>query len=401
MRTFISFKEARETVLASAHALESESIRLSDALGRTLAEPVRSSEDIPPFANSAMDGFAVHADECQNPPVKLKITADIPAGTPFAGTVGPGECARIMTGALVPDSVDAVVPVERTREENGHVWIDAAPAARAHIRRAGRDVKKNADVFSPGVLITPPVVGMLATLGYDPVKVSVQPRVTVVSTGDEIVPAAATPGPGEIRNSNGPALAAQVVSAGGLVDHVLHAPDTPEGVREAVKAATGSHLIVFSGGVSMGDYDYVRTELDVMGADWDFWKVKQRPGKPLAFGQMGDTLLLGLPGNPVSSAMCFEVYARPLIATMLGRSEVFRPLERATLTRSIKKVTGLHFFTRGIVDSSSGKSTVQDTGPQGSNLYSSVVQANCIIHLPEGLEQAEAGMDVQIERLNW
>lgn len=403
MRTFISFQEARQTVMEAAIPLGDESVSLGESAGRTLAETVVSHEDIPPFDNSAMDGFAVLAEDCEGAPVRLKVIADVPAGKPYDGEILPGTCARIMTGAPVPAGADAIVPVEKTREENGDVWLDEAPAKGIHIRLAGEDIKKGDQVLSPGRVITPPVIGMLATLGFDPVSVMKRPEVVVISTGDELVAASATPGPGQIRNSNGPALAAQVVSAGGIAKAVYHAPDSPEGVRSAVEAGRGADVIMFSGGVSMGAYDYVRTELEKMGATWDFWKVSQRPGKPLVFGHIGDTLLFGLPGNPVSSAMCFEMYCRPLLARLLKRDKEFRDLETAALAHPMKKVKGLYYFARGIAEKSpaNGPRLVRDTGPQGSNLYSSVVNANCIIHLPEEMENPEEGTEVSIEFLDW
>jgi len=403
MRTFISFAEARETVMAAAVPLGNESVSLRNASGRTLAEVVVSSEDIPPFKNSAMDGYAVIADDCTGAPVRLEVIADIPAGRPHDGEIRTTTCARIMTGAPVPAGADAVVPVEKTRADGPNVWIDEAPVKGIHIRLAGEDIKSGDLIFSSGIVITPPVVGMLATLGFDPVSVVKQPRVVVISTGDEIVSSSEMPGPGQIRNSNGPALAAQVESAGGIATAVLHAPDTPEGVRKTIESGTDADIFLFSGGVSMGAYDFVRTELEAMGATWEFWKVRQRPGKPLVFGRFKDTLLFGLPGNPVSSAMCFEMYCRPVLARMLKRDKDFRDLQAAILSHPMKKIEGLYYFARGIVDDTGAKGVrkVRDTGPQGSNLYSSVVKANCIIHLPEDMENPDEGTKVFIEPLEW
>ncbi|GMQ83079.1 MAG: molybdopterin molybdotransferase MoeA [Rhodothermia bacterium] len=403
MRTFISFQEARRVVMEAAAPLGNESVSLREAAGRTLAQAVVSSEDIPPFNNSAMDGYAVLAEDCASAPVWLEVVADIPAGRLYDGEIQPATCARIMTGAPLPSGADAVVPVEKTREEGGHVWIDEAPAKGVHVRLVGEDVKKGEKVFNPGCVITPPVVGMLATLGFNPVSVVKRPEIVVISTGDELVASSKTPGPGQIRNSNGPALAAQVESAGGVAKAVLHAPDNPEDIRKAVEAGMGGDIFLFSGGVSMGAYDYVRTELENMGATWDFWKVNQRPGKPLVFGRYEDTLLFGLPGNPVSSAMCFEMYCRPLLARMLKRDKEFRDLQPAILSHPMKKVKGLYYFARGIVDDAGpdGIRMVRDTGPQGSNLYSSVVNANCIIHLLEDMENPEEGTEVLIETLDW
>ncbi len=403
MRTFISFPEARKIIMQAAPRLPGERVSLDKALGRTLAEAITSMEDVPPFDNSAMDGYAVRREDCLEVPCRLEVTADIPAGFPINEEVASGNCARIMTGAPVPRGANAVVPVEKTRPEGDAVWIEQRPAEHAHIRWAGEDIKSGEEVLPRGVVITPPTIGMLATLGAVPVPVTLRPRVSVLSTGDEIISPDKTPGPGQIRNSNGPALAAQVRAAGGVVQLLMHAPDDPDRLREIVEQAQESHIILFSGGVSMGEYDCVRTTLVEMGAVWRFWKVKQRPGKPMLFGNLGSTLLLGLPGNPVSSAMCFEIYMRPLLARMLQRETEFRPLAQARLVKSMTKAKGLHHFARGIVktDESTSELRVIDTGPQGSNLYTSVVKADCIIHLPPEMQNPEAGARVMIERLDW
>lgn len=403
MRTFISFLEAREIIMQTASRLPGERVSLEEALGRTLAEGISSTEDIPPFDNSAMDGYAVRREDCLEAPCSLNVIGDIPAGFLFDREVVSGTCARIMTGAPVPRGADAIVPVEKTRPEGNTVCIEKCPAEHAHIRWAGEDVKSGEQILHAGSVITPPTIGMLATLGAVPVPVTERPRVSVISTGDEIIPPDKTPGPGQIRNSNGPALAAQVCSAGGVVQSLMHAPDDPDQLREIVERAQEAHIILFAGGVSMGEYDCVQTTLVEMGAVWKFWKVKQRPGKPLIFGTLGAALLFGLPGNPVSSAMCFEIYVRPLLARMLQRDNEIRPLTQARLGRKMTKANDLHHFARGIVetDESTGELRVVDTGPQGSNLYSSVLNANCIIHLPPEMQNPEAEARVMIERLVW
>ena len=401
MRTFVSFEEARQTVLDAARPPQSEHVALGDSPGRTLAADIVSTEDIPPFDNSAMDGFAVRAADCRTAPVRLRLAGEVPAGFPMEGTVEPGACARIMTGAPIPGGTDAVVPVEQTETEGEFVRIDQAPSDGTNVRPRGGDVRSGERVLVSGSVVTPPSVGMLATLGVVSVPVAVRPAVAVISTGDEIVRPSETPGPGQIRNSNGPALAAQVVSAGGRVALVAHAPDDRSEIRRVVESATGADVILFSGGVSMGAYDYVRTELEDMGARWQFWKVRQRPGKPLIFGTMGNALLLGLPGNPVSSAVCFEAYARPLLARLLGREVILRPLVPARLSRGLGKSSGLYYFARGVAEETADGRLVADTGPQGSNVYSSIVRANCLIHLPEEMVDPPAGTGVQIEPLAW
>lgn len=404
MRTFISFDEARQIVLQSAVRTGTETVSFDQALGRTLAQHIVSQDTVPPFDNSAMDGFAVRRADTAETPVRLEIAADIPAGTEFTGTIEGGQAARIMTGAPVPDGTDAVVPVEKTRMDGDTgVWIDETPRKAAHIRRAGEELIEGDLVLESGFVVTPPVIGVFATLGITKLMVSAAPRVAIISTGDELVAPHKKPGPGQIRNSNGPALAAQTLSAGGNPCRILHALDNPADIRRVISKAQDVDLIVFSGGVSMGEYDYVRTELDNMGARWEFWKVRQRPGKPLAFGYLNDIPVIGLPGNPVSSSICFEEYVRPLLAQMMGRANVIRPLEPALLTMDTPKVEALYTFARGVLAVSAGrpKLTVSITGNQASNRITSMVHADCILHLPEGLAEAPAGSHVMIERLEW
>lgn len=403
MREFIAFEDARRLVLEAVPRQPVTRVPLADALGLTLAEPVRSRDDIPPFANSAMDGYAVRTADLARLPATLRITEDLPAGTFPRRAVAAGTCARIMTGAPFPAGADAVAPVEWTTPgPDGTVQINRAPEPGQHVRPAGQDVARGEAVFAAGEVVTPPVVGMLATLGYGEVAVRVPPRVAVVATGDELVEAGETPGPGQIRDSNGPAVRAQVRTAGAVPLPPLRARDHLESIRAVVARALEADVLVFSGGVSVGQYDLVKKVLDEAGMELLFWKVRQRPGKPLAFGLLQGKPVFGLPGNPVSAAMCFEAYVRPALAQMLGRAEVVRPRHPATLSAPVRKVAGLHYFARGIAAfDAAGRLCVRDTGPQGSNLYSSVVRANCILHLPPEMEDPPVGTAVTIEWLPW
>ena len=404
MRTFIPFTEALGIVLSHAIRTGSEQVPLSDALGRTLSGPLQAEGDTPPFASSAMDGFAIRTkDFVEDVHRPIRVIGHIAAGSMELPIVEEGTCVEIMTGAPFPPGADAVIPVEwiRSRTQDAVVF-ERAPEPGKHVRPAAEDIRKGDRVFSGGELISPSVLGMLATLGVDPVTVRLPPRVRVISTGDEIVPPASNPGPGQIRNSNGPALRAQVLDAGGWCDGHEHAPDDPEAIRSCIESGPTSNLIVFSGGVSVGDHDHVKAVLDDLGAETIFWKVRQRPGKPLAFGTLGDTLFIGLPGNPVSSAMCFEIYVRPLLERMLGRTTLRTPLLPARLSREMGKVEGLHFFARGVATvTATGDIQVEDAGPQRSNLYGSVVRANCIVHLPAEKDHMPAGASVFIQMLPW
>ena len=402
MQTFIPFPEAQGIVLAHAGQADVEAVPLAEALGRTLAAPVESRDAIPPFDNAQMDGFAVQAADLTGPDVRLRITQDVPAGAAPTADVRSGTCARIMTGAPLPPGADAVVPVEWTDVNGTDVRFTRPAEGGLYVRRAGTDVQPGERVFEAGQVITPPVIGMLAALGYADVRVRVPPRVAVIATGDELVDAREGLGPGQIRNANGPALAAQVRSAGGLPLAPDVARDTEADTRRALERALAADVVVLSGGISMGERDVVQRVLRGMGAELLFWKVRQRPGKPLAFALLDGRPTLALPGNPVSSAVGFEQYVRPLLAKRLGRTSVTRPLHPARLAEPVAKGAGLHHFVRGqTFFDASGVLHVRPTGPQGSHLYSSVVRADGLIHLPEALEDPPVGTLVQVEWLRW
>ena len=399
MKTFISVEEARQIVLDAARLQPVESIHFAESLGRTLAEPLVSRDMIPPFDNSAMDGFAVRTEDFADGRARLEVIGEVAAGQTPDIAVRPGTCVRIMTGAPVPDGADAVAPVEWTETQGDFVSIQRAPAPGQHIRLAGEDIQPGDTLVKKGSAVTPFVIGMAATLGYGRLAVRVPPVVAVVATGDELVDADVELGPGQIRDSNGPALAAQVVSAGGTVRGPFRARDHEADARAVLERALDSDVLLVSGGVSMGEYDIVRDVLDDLGVAWDFWKVRQRPGKPLAFGTRGETLVFGLPGNPVSSAVCFEQYVRPALAALLGRSTERRHVA-AVLAEPIRKAAGLHHFVRGVFEhDAEGRLLVRPTGGQGSNLYSSMLRADGFIHLPEAAENLEAGAHVEAEWL--
>ncbi len=408
MKHFLSVTEARRLVLGAVPGPAAvERVPLAEALGRTLAEAVTSRDRVPPFDNAAMDGFAVRTEDFAGGTATLEVRGEVAAGGVPAEAVRQGTCLRIMTGAPVPDGADAVAPVEWTESEAGRVRINRAPTPGQHVRRAGEDVQPGDTMVEAGAVVTPPVVGMAAALGYPALGVRARPRVAVVATGDELVAAGATPGPGHLRDSNGPALAAQVVSAGGAALGPLHARDDADDARAVLEPALRADVLLVSGGVSVGDYDLVKEVLDGLGVAWHFWKVRQRPGKPLAFGTRasgttGRTLVFGLPGNPVSSAVCFEVYVRPALAALLGRREVLRRRVPAVLAEAVPKAAGLHHIVRGVFEhGSGGVLRVRPTGAQGSGLYSSVLRADGLIHLPEALADPEAGTRVEVEPLVW
>lgn len=402
MQTLLSVDEARQIVLDHLPEASTTRCAFDAAIGRTLAQPVVSREAIPPFRNAAMDGFAVRTSDLTDLPVRLPVAFEIPAGVAPTQPVASGTCARIMTGAPFPEGADAVAPVEWTEADGDTIVFLRAPEAGQYVRPAGKDVRAGQKVFAAGTVVTPPVVGMLATVGYAEVEVRVPPRVAVVATGDELVAPSEPLGPGQIRNSSGPAVVAQVCDAGGYPLGSWVARDTEAHTRAVLEEALDADVLVLCGGVSMGAYDVVKTVLDDLGTELFFWKVRQKPGKPLAFGLLEGRPVFALPGNPVSSAVCVEQYVRPALAKMLGRQAVLRPRHAAVLAEAFPKRAGRHHFARAVASvSREGCLEVRSTGPQDSNLYSSVVRANCIAHLPEAMEDPPAGTRVEIEWLRW
>jgi len=402
MRHRITVREALRLVLCEAASVGFESISLSNSLGRTLREEARATEDIPPFDNSGMDGYAVRQADCQHLPALLQITETITAGHLAKTPVVPGTCAAIMTGSPMPDGADTVVPVEWTvRVDPTRVRIERAPSHGTYVRLAGKDVRRGSTVVQTGTVVTPAVLGMLAGAGIHEVMVSCMPRTAVISTGDELYTGAGPLPGGQIRDINGPALSAQVRAAGGIPVGPFYARDNLSSVRQTIQVALEqSDLLLISGGVSVGQHDLVKTVLDGMGLKMLFWRVRQRPGGPLAFGTLEGRAVFGLPGNPVSSSVCFDQYARPFIAAQLGRRQVLRERLSAVLSAQTPKKAGLHFFTRGIYGAGpDGVLTVCDTGGQASNRYTSLAHANCLIHLEEDVVSTQAGDLVSIEPL--
>ena len=400
MDTLVTVEHARRVVLAAAAPTSTETVALRDAVGRTLAAAIASRGPQPPFDASAMDGFAVRCADLPAAPVALPVAATVHAGD-VPDPLPLGAVAAIMTGAPIPAGADAVVAVEQTTRERDTVRIEVVPEVGQHIRRAGEALADGATVLEGGMLVTPGAVGLLASVGAATVEVRRRPRVAVVATGDELVDATRMPGAGQIRDANGPGLAAQVEAAGGTVVGPLRARDTEADLGRVLDAPAEADVLVFAGGVSMGERDLVRVALDARGAEWAFWKVRQRPGKPLAFGTLGGRPVVGLPGNPVSAAVCFEVYVRPLLAACLGRPTEPKT-EPATLAVTIPTKTGLHTFARVAVRrDADGRLVARPAGAQGSHVAASLALSDGLAHLPTDWPDAPAGTTVAVERWAW
>ena len=392
----LTYKDALAQILDQAVPLAPIQTRLTDALGLVLAEDLTTPFDLPPFDNSSMDGFAVRAADLESIPVTLPIVGEIAAGALDIPALLPGTALRIMTGAPVPDGADTVVPVEDTEAEaDGKAAFLEAVQQGQHIRRAGEETKRGSVVVPKDARLRPAEIGMAATVGRAEVFAYPRPRVAIVSTGDELVEPGAGLKRGQIYNSNAYALAAQVQDAGGVVVQQLHARDTPEALRAAFDSCAGADILITSGGVSVGDFDYVKAVFAERGTV-DFWKVAIRPGKPLAFGQWGKTLFFGLPGNPASSMVTFELFVRPALRKLAGHSQLTRPETKAVLTENASHTPGRQSYQRARVSGEPGRYTVRATGAQGSGMLSPLVQANALLVLPSETAIFPAGTEVTV-----
>jgi molybdopterin molybdotransferase len=402
----ITVEEATEQVLSRIAVLDSEQVSLLDALGRVLAADVVSDIDISPFDNSAMDGYALIAADVaaasESDPVTLEVVEHIPAGVAPERAVRRGQASKIMTGAPLPEGADAVVMVERTRPGAAGDSVDILTATRVgeHIRRRGEEVRAGESVLLTGECIGPAAIGLAASVGHATLPVRPRPRVAIVSTGDELVDVTEKPGPGKIRNSNSYSLAAQVVQAGGE-PHVLGvARDNAEDTRALLSRAPEFDLMVTTGGVSMGDYDVVKTVLEEIG-ELDFWKVAMRPGAPQTFGTIGGTPFFGLPGNPTSTMVGFEMFVRPALRKMAGFTSLARPRVVATLAHDVNKKADRRYFMRArLTRAAEGGYSVAISGNQSSALLTAMHRGNCLLSLPEGESHIPAGAEVICIRLD-
>lgn len=398
-RPLLTVAQARERILERISALGSEEVALSQSRGRVLAEAVRSERDVPPFANSAMDGYAVRAVDVAKAsaaqPVRLRVLGEIRAGAAPPTGVQPQSTLRIMTGAMIPEGSDAVVRVEDTAEHDGTVEVRVAVAPGTSLRAAGSDLRGGDLVAAAGQVITPGLIGVLASAGLMRVRCIRRPRVLVLTTGDELREPGEPLGPGQITNTNRYTLLAAVEDAGGIVVDAGVARDERGDLVDRLAAAGGTDLVVTTGGVSMGAYDLVRGLLEEREAV-DFWQVALRPGKPLMFASVGGVPLIGLPGNPVSTLVGFELFVRPAILKLQGRTDLERPRLSAITEESLQNPPHLEQYFRGIARRDGGRIVVRLTGDQGSHVLRSMADANCLLVVPRGTSEVAAGMPVEI-----
>ena len=385
--------EAQREVLAAVPSLGTERVPLASALGRVLAEPVVAAHDVPPFANSAMDGYAVRASDLASVPVTLDVIEDVPAGSVPAREVTPGTTVRIMTGALMPVGADTVVEVEVTETAGNEVTISAAREPGTHVRPAGGDVPRGVRVLEPGARLNPAMLGVLASLGVVEPAVGRRPVVAIITTGDELLPPDAPVAPrGKIRDSNRTTLGAMLT---GIAERVI------DSLRAAFReAASDADVVISSGGVSMGKYDVVKEVLTEWGGV-EFWKVAQQPGKPFAFGQIDGTPLFGLPGNPVSVMVSFEQFVRPALLHMMGATALFRPHVRGRLAEEISTNPEKDVFLRVRVSAGGGELRATLSGGQSSNVLTAMAVADGFALVPAGVGDLAAGDSVILEMFSW
>src|SRR2546421_5451033 len=393
----VSADDALARILDGVPALPAVEAPLLDALGLVRAEDVAADHDVPPFRNSAMDGYAVRGDDVASAPVELRVVGEIAAGGFPQGEVGPGQAMRIMPGAPMPAGADTVVRFEDTDNASDVVTITAATPRGMAVRQAGEDVRKGETILTKGAVLRAAEIGLLASDGRASVRVRKRPRVAVFSTGDEIVDLDAPLEPGQIRDSNRYTLASAIRASGAepWVRGIVR--DSPDALRSALREAGAADAIVTSGGVSVGDHDHLKPVLSELGTI-DFWAIAIRPGRPLAFGELKDgdrrVPIFGLPGNTVSALVTFEIFVRPALLRMQGRANVARPRAKARLGEPVDKLASLRVFARGVHDPDAG--TVRLTGPQGSGILRSMSLANCLIDLPVGPSRFEAGETVDV-----
>jgi molybdopterin molybdotransferase len=390
----LSIDGARARVLAVARPLPPEDVPLGRALDRVLAEDVAAAHDVPPFAGSAMDGFAVRSGPGGR---VLRIVGESRAGAPAAVAVGEGEAVRISTGAPLPAGADAVLQVERVEERDGDVVLRDDVAPGRNVRAAGEDLRAGAVALRAGTRLGPAEVGVAASTGRAEVRCARGPRVAVVATGDELVDPGVALGPGQIHDSNLLTLSALAARAGAEVVLAEHVADEAQATRAAaVRALEAADVTIFSGGVSVGPHDHVKDALAAAGVEEQFWRVALRPGGPTWFGTRGERLVFGLPGNPVSAMVTFLLFARPALRALVGDSAAAPARERAVLAEPAVRNADRDECLRVRVD---GDRRAHVTGPQGSHQLTSMLAADALAIVPRGKGELPAGAEVEIERI--
>ena len=397
---WLSVEDALDRVLARIPVLEPETVPILESLGRVLAENVTADMSIPPLDNSAMDGYAVHGadvDKDDPAPYRLRIVGQLAAGYVSADEVVSGTAIRIMTGAPIPKGADTVVRFEDTQLDGDHVLVERRVARGRNVRSAAEDVREGDVVLRQGMVLRPQEIGMMAAVGHSAVRVIRRPRVAILATGDELVDIESPVRPGNIRNSNGYSNAAQVLKYGGIPLPLGIARDRVDELTAKIHGGVNqkADLFVTSGGVSVGDFDMVK---DVLASEGrlEFWLVRMKPGKPMAFGEIAGVPLFGLPGNPVSVMVSFELFVRPAIHKMLGMQPKPHRSVQAVLIDGIARKDNRRHYLRVRLTREAGEYRARLTGEQGSGILTSMVRANALAVIPEGTTSWPAGSQVQV-----
>ena len=399
----ISVEEARNIILRNLEALPPEKVYLEEALGRYLATDIISDREIPPWDNSAMDGYAIHCEGVVSKGTRLRIAYEIPAWSLPKGPFGNDEAVKIMTGAPLPPGADAVVKREDTSEGDADVIINKTPKKLQHIRFKGEDIKTGDLILSHGTQIGPAQIGILASLRRILVPCHQRPVVAILATGDEIADLDEELSPEKISSSNSYTLISLVRSIGGIPRYLGIARDSREDLVEKLSMAKKADLILTSGGVSMGDYDIVKEVMSQDDNAMEFWKVEIKPGRPLAFGTIGSVPTLGLPGYPVSTMTSFYQFARPAILKLMGANDLLLPSLRVKVASRIKSKGDRPNYIRGLIERKDSELRVKPTGPQGSGILSSMARGNCFIVVPKGTTLVETGefIDCEVFQTAW
>jgi molybdopterin molybdotransferase len=403
----LAARDAALVILEHVSRQPSLRVPLDDALDSVLAQEVTSPVDLPAWTNSAMDGYAVRAADIggarRAAPVLLRVVETIPAGQFPTRPIGAGEAARIFTGAPLPEGADTVVRQEDTDEGTAVVSLYDDRDARVNIRQAGEDLRRGDVVLRDGTPLGPAELGVLASIALAHPLVYRRPRVAILGGGDEIVdidqPEEILSGR-KVASSNSHTLVALVRRAGGEPVNLGIAKDTPESVRAHLARGLDCDLIVTTAGISVGEHDHLRDVLAAMGAEQKFWKLRMRPGAPVGFGLLGGIPWIGLPGNPVSTMVTFELFVRPAIRRMAGHQLPFRQAVVARAAERISLRPKLQHFLRAVVSGPEGERTARLTGPQGSGILTSMVRANALLVIPEGQHDTPAGTDILAIRLD-
>jgi len=405
----LSFEQARATVEQHASTLKPrgrELLSLLDASGRTLAEPILADRDFPPFPRATRDGYALRAADVQSSPAVLEVIGEIRAGMAQVPAIGPGQAVAIMTGAAAPSGADAIVMIEHTSRTGDHVQIQRSVSEGENIVPAGAEAKRGDKLLSPGTRLGYAEIAVAASVGRSRLLVHAKPRIALLSTGDEVVDVDVPPGPNQIRNSNTYSLAAQIQAAGGDPVLLPIAPDEPQRLRELLAEGLDADLLGIAGGVSMGKYDLVEQVLAEMKAEFFFTGVLIQPGRPIVFGRVpcgtralvregastqNHKYLFGLPGNPISTMVTFELFARPLVEALAGTKAQKLAFVHAKLKTEIRVKTGLKRFLPAVLSGEFENSQVERVEWQGSGDIASVARANCYVVVPPDRERIEAG----------